>query len=116
MKNVEVAYCDTDISIVKLYGEHDLGDSEELRNLLERQLAPSDLLIVDLSETEFIDSSILNTLIAVKKIADRHGLSVTLQLGAETNARKILEVSGLDGFFHCADSRPEASALTRNSR
>jgi anti-anti-sigma factor len=114
MENVEVGYCGTDIAIVKLYGEHDLGDAEELRKLLEQRLGPHDLLIVDLSETQFIDSSVLNTLVSVRRIADRNGLPVTLQLGSDTNARRVLEISRLDGFFPCAESREEAIALTRN--
>jgi anti-anti-sigma regulatory factor len=115
MVNVEVAYCGTDIAIVKLYEEHDLGDCEELRKLLEQQSGQHDLLIVDLSEAAFIDSSVLNTLVSVKRIADLHGLSVTLQLGSDTNARWALEISRLDGFFTWADSREGAIALARNA-
>lgn len=48
MENVEVVYGGTGIAIVKLYDEHDVGDSAELRQLLEQQLGPNDLLIVDL--------------------------------------------------------------------
>jgi anti-anti-sigma regulatory factor len=114
MENVEVGYCGPDIAIVKLYEEHDLGDCEELRKLLEQQLGAHDLLIVDLSEAAFIDSSLLNNLVSVKRIADLLGLSVTLQLGSDTNARRVLEISRLDGFFASADSREEAIALARN--
>jgi anti-anti-sigma regulatory factor len=114
MENVEVGYCGTDIAIVKLYEEHDLGDCEELRKLLEQQLGAHDLLIVDLSEAALIDSSVLNNLVSVKRIADLRGLSLTLQLGSDTNARRVLEISRLDGFFTSADSREEAIALARN--
>jgi anti-anti-sigma factor len=113
MENVDVGYCGTDIAIVKLYGEHDLGDAKELRKLLEQQLGAHDLLIADLSEVDFIDCSVLNTLVSVKTIADRNGLGLTLQLGVDTNARRVLEISRLDGFFACASSREEAIALTR---
>jgi len=60
---------DTDIAIVKLFGEHDMADSEELSKILHRVLGARDLLIVDLSEAEFIDSSILNSLIAARRTA-----------------------------------------------
>jgi anti-anti-sigma factor len=114
MENVEFGYCGTHIAIVELHGEHDLGDCEESRRLLEQQLGAHGLLIVDLSEAAFIDSSVLNNLVSVKRTADLHGLSVTLQLGSNTNARRVLEISRLDGFFTSADSREEAIALARN--
>jgi anti-anti-sigma factor len=114
VENVEVSYCDTDIAIVKLFGEHDMADSEELSKILHRVLGARDLLVVDLSEAEFIDSSILNSLIAARRTADRAGLKMTIQLGPEATVARVLELSGLNGYLACARSREEAIALTRN--
>lgn len=114
MDNVEVSYCDTDVAIVKLYGEHDMGDSEELRRVLHRVLGARDLVIVDLSEAEFIDSSILNSLVAANRTAERAGLKMTLQLGPNGTVGRVLEVSGLDGLLARAGSREEAISLARN--
>lgn len=114
MENVEVSYSDTDIAIVKLFGEHDMADSEELSRVLHQVLGARDLLIVDLSEAAFIDSSILNSLIAANKTADRAGLKMTIQLGPKATAARVLEVSGLNGFLTCASSREEAITLARN--
>jgi anti-sigma B factor antagonist len=114
VKNVEVSYCETDIAIVKLFEEHDMADSEELSRVLHRVLGARDLLIVDLSEAAFIDSSILNSLIAANKTADRAGLKMTIQLGPKAIVARLLEVSGLNGFLTCANSREEAITLARN--
>jgi anti-anti-sigma factor len=71
-------------------------------------------LVVDLSEADFIDSSILNSLIAAHKTADRAGLKMTLQLGPNGTVGRVLEVSGLNGLLACAGSREEAITLARN--
>jgi anti-anti-sigma regulatory factor len=71
-------------------------------------------LIVDLSETEFIDSSVLNNLLAVERLAHKRGLDIALQVTAGSGVAQILELSGLNRHFGSAHSRKEAVRLVRD--
>lgn len=45
--------------VVEIVGEHDLASHNTIRDLFLRLVAAKDLLVVDLSEATFIDSSFL---------------------------------------------------------
>jgi anti-sigma B factor antagonist len=53
-----------DTHVVVLRGEHDLSTAPEVRAHVEEAVAAGGDLIVDLTETAFIDSSILGVLVA----------------------------------------------------
>ena len=78
---------------------------------LQRLLHACELLVVDLSETQFIDSSAIGLLVKTKIEAEALGVQFRLQLGAESVARRALEINRLLDSFHCATTREEA--LTR---
>jgi anti-sigma B factor antagonist len=50
--------------VLVLHGEHDLSTAPEVRAAVDEALAAGGDVIVDLSGTEFIDSSILGVLVA----------------------------------------------------
>ena len=112
---VEVSWYDADVAIVTLVGEHDLATSKTLWDELERVVRAREAVIVDLSEAEFIDSSVLSTLLNADRLACQRGLCVTLQLATARPVERILEVSGLDSRFGIARSRQEAIAAARGS-
>jgi anti-anti-sigma regulatory factor len=66
---VELSSLDADITVVKLLGEHDLSSNDELLERLQEPALAGRLLVVDLSETEFIDCSVLSSLIEVDRLA-----------------------------------------------
>ena len=98
--------------VVSLAGELDLYNAEEMRGaLLEASQAEPDLLVVDLEDVRFIDSTALGVLIeARKRMAERKGLRLAAP-GLET--RRALEVSGLDRVFLVYDTVAEALEVTR---
>jgi anti-anti-sigma factor len=53
-----------DIAVLVLHGEHDLSTAPDVRAAIDQALAAGGDVIVDLSPTEFIDSSILGVLVA----------------------------------------------------
>ncbi len=53
-----------DIHVLVLRGEHDLSTAPDVRAHLEAAVGAGGDVIVDLSETSFIDSSILGVLVA----------------------------------------------------
>jgi anti-anti-sigma regulatory factor len=57
-----VLYPDPGTAVVEVLGEHDLATAEETAELFARLVRDHNLLVVDLSETQFIDSSFLNNL------------------------------------------------------
>jgi anti-sigma B factor antagonist len=93
--------------VVSLAGELDLYNAEEVRSaLLEACAEEPELLVVDLEEVRFIDSTALGVLVeALSKTTDRRGFRLAAP-GLET--RRALEVSGLDRHFHVHDTVAEA--------
>ena len=93
--------------VVSLAGELDLYNAEEVRGaLLEACAGEPQVLVVDLEEVRFIDSTALGVLIEARsKLADRNGFRLAAP-GLET--RRALEVSGLDRHFVVHDTVAEA--------
>jgi anti-sigma B factor antagonist len=98
--------------IVSLGGELDLYNAEEVRSaLLEACAGEPELLVVDLGEVRFIDSTALGVLIEARsRMADRKGFRLAAP-GLET--RRALEVSGLDRHFLVHETVPEALEAAR---
>jgi anti-sigma B factor antagonist len=93
--------------VVRLRGELDLYNSARVRETLSDACAGEpERLVIDLSEVEFIDSTTLGVLIEVsKKLSDRRAF-VLAAPGPE--ARRALEISGLDQHFTLRGSVQEA--------
>ncbi len=98
--------------IVSLAGELDLYNAEEVRRaLLEACAAEPEVLVVDLGEVRFIDSTALGVLIEARSsMGDRKGFRLAAP-GLET--RRALEVSGLDRHFLVHETVPEALEAAR---
>jgi anti-sigma B factor antagonist len=98
--------------IVSLAGELDLYNAEQVRSaLLEACTGEPEVLVVDLGEVTFIDSTALGVLIETRsRMADRKGFRLAAP-GLET--RRALEVSGLDKHFLVHDTVPEALEAAR---
>lgn len=93
--------------VVSLAGELDLYNAEEVRRALLDTLADGvELLVVDLAEVTFIDSTALGVLIEARsRLADRSGFRLAAP-GLEV--RRALEVSGLDRHFVVHDTVADA--------
>jgi anti-sigma B factor antagonist len=98
--------------IVSLAGELDLYNAEQVRSaLLDACTGGPEVLVVDLGEVTFIDSTALGVLIEARsRMADRKGFRLAAP-GLET--RRALEVSGLDKHFLVHDTVPEALEAAR---
>jgi anti-sigma B factor antagonist len=98
--------------VVSLAGELDLYNAEEMRGaLLDACAGEPQVLVVDLEEVRFIDSTALGVLIEARsKLADRGRFRLAAP-GLET--RRALEVSGLDSHFIVHDTVAEALEAAR---
>ena len=89
--------------VVRLAGELDLYNAEVVRSaLLEHAADGLERLVVDLSQVEFLDSTVLGVFAETQSgLVDGR----TLVLAAPGLAtRRALEVSGLDRYFLLRDS------------
>ena len=98
--------------VVSLAGELDLYNAEEVRSaLLDACATEPDVLVVDLEEVRFIDSTALGVLIEARsRMDERRGFHLAAP-GIET--RRALEVSGLDRHFLVHGTVAEALEAAR---
>jgi anti-anti-sigma factor len=85
----------TRVVVVELLGEHDLATSPRLCDLFASLVVANHLVVVDLSETEFIDCSGLDAVVRAHGLAEEHDVEFRLQLGRAPIVRRMLEISGI---------------------
>ena len=112
--NVETMRIGGDTVLLALEGQVDLHTAPELRDQLVSAIEDGAVnVVVDLSDTTFIDSMTLGVLLgAVKRLRPRGGqLRVVC---SDPNIRKIFEITLLDQSSPCtAHGRPRSSASSR---
>ena len=98
--------------VLSLAGELDLYNAEEVRAaLLDACAADPGVLVVDLAQVRFVDSTALGVLIEARsRLSDRGGFRLAAP-GLET--RRALAVSGLDRHFLVHDTVAEALEAAR---
>jgi anti-anti-sigma factor len=89
--------------VIELLGEHDLHTMEKLRHVLASVAVSNDVVVVDLGETEFLDSTVLKELVNAERITRAHGGRFVLNGGTQPIVRKVLEVSGMLDHFEVVD-------------
>jgi anti-sigma B factor antagonist len=101
---------DGDAHVVSLSGEVDLYTAPEFKQkLLDIVAQGARRVIVDFTETTFIDSTTLGVLVSgVKRLRENDGqLSLVC---SDRNITKIFEITGLDRVFTIYPTRSEAVA------
>jgi anti-sigma B factor antagonist len=95
--------------VVALGGELDLYNAGTVRDtLLECCADEPERLVVDLSEVEFVDSTMLGVLVEARsRMTNRRAF---LLAGPQLETKRALEVSGLDKHFTIHATRDDALA------
>lgn len=93
---------------VSLKGEHDLHNYAELRSLLRGLIAKNPQVLVDVRDAEFIDSSILHSLVLADRQAQAAGHRFVLIHGTAPIVATALRLSGLLDSLETASSVEEA--------
>jgi anti-anti-sigma factor len=83
------------VALVVLGGEHDLDSAPLVEQATEEALLTCYHLIVDISPVQFIDSSIINLLIQLKKDADAKDCRFNLVMGTAPGVERALEICGV---------------------
>ena len=97
-------------AVVEVLGEHDLSTRDETADLFARLVTENDLVVIDLSEAHFIDSSFLNNLVKARRAAREQEHTVLLQVGTHPEVRRMLEITKFLEHFDHVSSRDEALA------
>jgi anti-anti-sigma factor len=92
---VEVRWPRPGTALVLLGGEHDLATATTLDQTLKRVLDGCTHLIVDLSDTEFLDSSTIRAIVMAKKHSDATGKTFNLLLASTPIVERALEIAGV---------------------
>jgi anti-sigma B factor antagonist len=104
--------------VLAVRGEIDLFTAPELKQVLAESIEAGRIrIIVDLTETTFLDSTALGVLIgAVKRLRSRDGALAIVN--TDENIAKTFEITGLDQIFTILPTREaavEAVAAAQNS-
>ena len=99
---------DAERHVVAVRGEIDLFTAPELKQVLTEAIEQGRRrVVVDLTETTFLDSTALGVLIgAVKRLRSNEGSLAIVNV--DRNIQKTFEITGLDQIFALLPSREEA--------
>jgi anti-sigma B factor antagonist len=99
---------DAERHVVAVRGEIDLFTAPELKQVLAESIEGGrNRIVVDLTETTFLDSTALGVLIgAVKRLRSREGALAIVNV--DENIAKTFEITGLDQIFTILATREEA--------
>jgi anti-sigma B factor antagonist len=92
---------DGDRAVIRLHGEHESYSADRLARHLDSLLAEGLSIAVDLTTTEFIDSTVIGVLLAAHRRAQGRRLGFVLVLGERTGwpVHRVLDVTGLRSQF-----------------
>jgi anti-sigma B factor antagonist len=99
---------DAERHVLAVRGEIDLFTAPELKQVLAESIEGGRIrIIVDLTDTTFLDSTALGVLIgAVKRLRSRDGALAIVNI--DENIAKTFEITGLDQIFTIVSTRDEA--------
>ena len=106
--DIEVLYPSPGAAVVECTGEHDMTTREETDRLFGLLVAENELVVIDVSEARFIDSSFVNNLLKADRLARQQEKLLRLQIGTAPIVRRVLEISGVVEKLDCVESRDEA--------
>jgi len=106
--------CDAaDIVSLYLRGEFDAFNSTEITDHALRALAAEKHLVLDLSDTTFIDASVIGALCAIQAAAAEQGRSAVLQLGTAPIVERVIGLTEVERVLPRTSTRADAIARIR---
>ena len=116
--SVTLAPRDPPAAVVALVGEHDAYSSRRLEEELGLVLEEGRHVVVDLRDTEFLDSTTLAVLLGARRQAENDGVGYAFVLPSReyTQVHHILELTRLGSTFAMFDTLDDALAAARRGR
>jgi anti-anti-sigma factor len=105
---VEVLLPRAGVAVVVLHGELGLTTNDLLSSVLSLVMQGNDLVVVDVSEATFTDSSTLGTIVHADRAARLAGSHLRLQIGTSPIVRRLIEITGLLRVLDWAPTRETA--------
>jgi len=99
------------VVVVRLFGEHDISTSSQVMAELDSHI--NEGIVVSLTETEFIDSSIVHALWNTDGRLRKRNSGLVLHVATASIVRRVLELSGLSTALPCTGSLDEALEFAR---
>jgi anti-anti-sigma factor len=101
MQRFEVrAWDDAAVHVVRVTGEFDLAAADGFREASDREDA--ELVVVDLRDVTFLDSSGLSELIVLHRRVEAHGARLAI-LRPTGEADRLFQITGIDGHLPLYD-------------
>ena len=95
------------VGVLAIIGEHDLSTSGRVAQSLSELIEHNRIVVADLTEATFIDSSIIKALARADKRASKLGVVFRLELGDEEHiVHTALRITGVFEELQPAPRRP----------
>lgn len=88
--------------VLAVQGELDIGSAGEFAEAIELGMHNGAALVVDLSECQYLDSTILNVLIRCANLAPRR---IGIVVPSAARIRRIFNIAGLEDALHLSETR-----------
>jgi anti-anti-sigma factor len=107
---IRVDSTDGCVTVLELLGEHDMASIDELRIALEEAMRQSRVIVVDLSQAEFIDSGVIHALFETSAVLEARGNQLVLQIEGNNSMLHALEITKLTAVAVVTEDREQAIA------
>ena len=98
------------VAVLELQGEVDMSNSPQLRaKVLEVFAGTPTVFLIDMTETEYMDSSGMGTLVEALKWSRRKDTQLRL-VGVNESVKSVFEISRLTSLFQFYNNQSEALA------
>jgi len=107
-EDVRVEWPRAGAAVVTFSGEHDAFTARTVEPALSSLVDENELVVVDFSKAEFVDSSMIQLLLKSYKTARERGSTFRLQLGTAPIVEKAFQLSGVLEVLDRVSTREEA--------
>lgn len=104
------------VMVLRLLGEWDLANASDLRAAAIEALAMTDALVIDLSQTVFLDSTVIHALLRARALAHDERKGLILKLHTAAVVHRALQVTGVVDQLQVVESDGEAIRLANKNR
>lgn len=115
MDPLRIELLDDDLAVVVLVGKQDISTEWRLSTALRSLVEEGRSLVIDLSEVEFLDSSVVNNVLQAYRLME-DGAALVLQLDTSAATHKLLELTGVLALLPAGQTRDQAVRAARAAR